>query len=69
MSNNQIKEINKIMEDYTTKQPTKLDQLKSLDRKVKRPATVFDRYRGRHSLERRPCNAVRFFCVTAQKSR
>ena len=41
MSNNQIKEINKIMEDYTTKQPTKLDELKSLDRKVKRPATVF----------------------------
>ena len=41
MSNNQVKEINKIMEGYTQKEITKMDELKTLDKKVKRPAKVF----------------------------
>lgn len=33
--------IEKIRADYEEKQPTKLDQLKALDKKVKRPADIF----------------------------
>ena len=39
--NNQIKIIEKIRADYEERQPTKLDQLKALDKRVKRPADVF----------------------------
>lgn len=37
----EINTIEKIRESYTEKQPTKLDELKALDRKVKRPAEIF----------------------------
>lgn len=33
--------VEKIRNDYTQKQISKLDELKALDKKVKRPATVF----------------------------
>ena len=39
--NNQIDIANKIKNSYCEKQVTKLDELKSLDKKVKRPAKVF----------------------------
>ncbi len=38
---NQNQIVEKIMANYTAKQTTKLDQLKQLDRKVKRPTQVF----------------------------
>ena len=38
---NQSKYIEKIFKQYTTKEPTELDNLKSLDKKVKTPAKVF----------------------------
>lgn len=38
---NQIKTIEKIRASYTEKEVTKLDELKELDKKVKRPATIF----------------------------
>ena len=38
---NAIKEIEKIRNNYTEKETTKLDELKSLDKKVKRPAQIF----------------------------
>jgi len=43
MTNNDVKVINKIKEQYSTepKQVTELDKLKSLDKKVKRPVQAF----------------------------
>lgn len=41
MNNNEIKTIEKIRAQYTEKKETKLDELKKLDRKTKRPAQVF----------------------------
>ena len=41
MSNERIEETLKIRAQYETKEPTKLDKLKALDREVKRPANVF----------------------------
>jgi len=38
---NQIKKIEQIRANYTEKQITKFDELKELDRKVKRPAEIF----------------------------
>lgn len=38
---NAIKEIEKIRNNYTEKETTKLDELKALDKKVKRPAQIF----------------------------
>lgn len=38
---NAIKEIEKIRNDYTEKETTKLDELKALDKKVKRPVQIF----------------------------
>lgn len=37
----QIKTIQRIRADYVEKKVTKLDELKALDRKVKRPAEIF----------------------------
>lgn len=41
MSSREIKEINKIRENYTQKKETKFDELKALDKKVKMPALIF----------------------------
>lgn len=38
---NQTKQIEKIRASYAQNEPTKLDQLKKLDKKVKRPAKTF----------------------------
>ncbi len=38
---NQTIIVNKIKDSYCEKQVTKLDELKSLDKKVKRPAKIF----------------------------
>ncbi len=38
---NQIKKIEQIRASYTEKEITKFDELKELDRKVKRPAEIF----------------------------
>ena len=35
------KNVNKILSSYVEKQPTKYDELKKLDQKVKRPAKIF----------------------------
>ena len=41
MSNNEIKTIQKIKNSYAEHERTKLDELKALDKKVRRPAQVF----------------------------
>lgn len=41
MNTNEAKIIDRIREQYTAKEQTKLDELRDLDKKVKRPATVF----------------------------
>ncbi len=41
MSNNEIKTVEKIRSQYEERKMTKLDELKALDRKIKRPAVVF----------------------------
>ena len=41
MSNNEIKTIEKIKNSYVESETTKLDELKALDKKVRRPAQVF----------------------------
>lgn len=38
---NEKKYIEKIINEYETKEPSKLDKLKELDKKVKKPAVVF----------------------------
>lgn len=40
-TNNDLAQAQKIREQYTVKQPTELDTLKALDRKVKAPAQAF----------------------------
>ena len=39
--NNEIKTVERIRADYTEQAPTKVDELKALDKKVKRPAAIF----------------------------
>ena len=41
MTNNEIKTVNKIKAQYEEKKETKLDKLKTLDKRVKHGATVF----------------------------
>ncbi len=41
MSNNEIKAVEKIRSHYEERKMTKLDELKALDRKTRRPAEVF----------------------------
>ena len=41
MSNKEIKAVEKIRSRYTEREITKLDELKELDRSVKRPANIF----------------------------
>ncbi len=41
MSTTELKRVEKIRNQYTEREKTKLDELKSLDRKVKRPASIF----------------------------
>lgn len=41
MNNNQEKTVEKIRNQYTEKQYTKIDALRDLDKKIKRPANVF----------------------------
>lgn len=41
MSTAELKTVEKIRNQYTQAEATKLDELKALDRKVKRPASIF----------------------------
>lgn len=41
MTNYEIKTVRSIKEQYEAHTPTKLDELKELDKKVKRPANIF----------------------------
>ena len=41
MNATEAKITQRIRDQYTAKEPTKLDELRALDKKVKRPATVF----------------------------
>ena len=41
MNNNEIKTVEKIRSNYEERKTSKLDELKALDRKTKRPAKVF----------------------------
>jgi len=41
MNNNEIKTVEKIRSNYEERKTSKLDELKALDRKTKRPAEVF----------------------------
>ena len=41
MNNNERQTVEKILKGYEEKKITKLDELKALDRKVKRPAKIF----------------------------
>lgn len=41
MSTTELKRVEKIRNQYTEREKTKLDELKALDRKVKRPASIF----------------------------
>lgn len=41
MNNNEIKTVEKIRSNYEERKTSKLDELKDLDRKIKRPAEVF----------------------------
>ena len=41
MSTNEKKYVEKVLRDYQEKQPTKLDELKALDKKAKKGAYVF----------------------------
>ena len=41
MNATETKITQRIRDQYTAKEPTKLDELRALDKKVKRPATVF----------------------------
>jgi uncharacterized membrane protein (DUF485 family) len=41
MSTTELKRVEKIRNQYTEREKTKFDELKALDRKVKRPASIF----------------------------
>lgn len=41
MSTTELKRVEKIRNQYTEREKTKLDEVKALDRKVKRPASIF----------------------------
>ena len=50
MENKQKKTIENILKNYQGKEVTKFDQLKELDKKVKKPANIFDMFMEQSGL-------------------